>query len=87
MRRGALRTFKAQRIRTLQEVGESKVGEGIRPELIGIVNYAGMALVQIKLGVVDTPDLSPEQAKAAMLAEFNGVRELCLLYTSDAADE
>ena len=26
--------IKAQRIRTLQEVGESKVGEGIRPELI-----------------------------------------------------
>ena len=36
--------IKAQRIRTLQQVGESKVGEGIRPELIGIINYAAMAL-------------------------------------------
>lgn len=68
--------IKAQRIRTLQEVGESKVGEGIRPELIGIINYAGMALVQLKLGVVDTPDLSAEQAKEALLNEFHAVREL-----------
>jgi Nucleotide modification associated domain 1 len=68
--------IKAQRIRTLQEVGESKVGEGIRPELVGIVNYAGMALVQIKLGVVDAPDLTAEQAKSALLGEFQGVRDL-----------
>ena len=47
--------IKAQRIRTLQEKGESEVGEGVRPELIGIVNYAAMALVQLELGVVDRP--------------------------------
>lgn len=68
--------IKAQRIRTLQEVGESKVGEGIRPELIGIINYAGMALVQLKLGVVDTPDLSADQAREALVAELQGAREL-----------
>ena len=68
--------IKAQRIRTLQEVGESKVGEGIRPELIGIVNYAGMALVQLKLGVVEQPDLSAGQAKEALLTELNEAREL-----------
>ena len=45
--------IKAQRIRTLQQVGESKVDEGVRPELIGIINYAAMALVQLRLGVVD----------------------------------
>jgi len=54
--------IKAQRIRTLQEVGQSKVGEGIRPELIGIINYAAMALVQLDLGVVDAPDLSADRA-------------------------
>ncbi len=68
--------IKAQRIRTLQEVGESKVGEGIRPELIAIVNYAAMALVQLKLGVVDQPDLSAEEAREALTAELSGVREL-----------
>ena len=68
--------IKAQRIRTLQEIGESKVGEGIRPELIGIVNYAGMALVQMRLGVVDVPDLSPEEAKEKLLHELHEARAL-----------
>lgn len=68
--------IKAQRIRTLQEVGESKVAEGIRPELVGIVNYAAMALVQLRRGVVDSPDLSAEEARIALLAELDGAREL-----------
>ena len=41
--------IKAQRIRTLEETGESKVGEGIEPEFIGIVNYCIMALIQLEL--------------------------------------
>lgn len=56
--------IKAQRIRTLQRVGESKVEEGIRPELVGIVNYAAMALVQLQQGVPDSPDMDAQQAIA-----------------------
>jgi hypothetical protein len=41
--------IKAQRIRTLQEKGVSKVGEGIEPEFVGIINYCVMALIQIDL--------------------------------------
>ena len=41
--------IKASRIRTLQEVAESKVNEGIVPEFIGIVNYSLMALIQSRL--------------------------------------
>lgn len=41
--------IKAQRIRTLQENGFSKVDEGQNPEFIGIVNYCVMALIQIQL--------------------------------------
>ncbi|MEZ0485297.1 DUF1599 domain-containing protein [Fibrella aquatica] len=41
--------IKAQRIRTLQETGVSKVGEGIEPEFVGILNYCVMALIQIDL--------------------------------------
>ena len=41
--------IKAQRIRTLQEKGVSKVGEGIEDEFIGIVNYCVMALIQLEL--------------------------------------
>lgn len=41
--------IKAQRIRTLQETGTNKVGEGIEPEFLGIVNYSVMALIQLDL--------------------------------------
>lgn len=68
--------IKAQRIRTLQEVGESKVGEGVRPELVAIVNYAAMALVQLRLGVVNEPDLDVPTATAALRKEMAEVRAL-----------
>ena len=41
--------IKAQRIRTLEEKGVSKVGEGIEPEFIGIINYSLMAIIQMNL--------------------------------------
>lgn len=68
--------IKAQRIRTLQEVGVSKVDEGIRPELVGIVNYAAMALVQLDLGVADAPDLQAAQAIDLVRERMKRAREL-----------
>ena len=68
--------IKAQRIRTLQEVGESKVGEGVRPELIGIINYAAMALVQMELGVVDAPDLDTDRATEEVRQRLAQARSL-----------
>ncbi len=45
--------IKAQRIRSIQEKGFSKVDEGIIPEFIGIINYSIMALIQLDLGESD----------------------------------
>lgn len=42
--------IKARRIRTIEEKGVAKVDEGVRPEFIGIVNYAIMGLIQLELG-------------------------------------
>jgi hypothetical protein len=42
--------IKAQRIRTLQENGFSKVDEGEVPEFIGIINYCVMALMLMEKG-------------------------------------
>lgn len=42
--------IKAQRIRTLEEKKVSKVGEGIRDEYVGIVNYCVIAMMQLELG-------------------------------------
>lgn len=75
--------IKAQRIRTLQTVGESKVGEGIRPELIGIINYAAMALVQLELGVVDSPDLDAATATTKVRAAIEQARDLMLRKNHD----
>ena len=47
--------IKAQRIRTLQETGISKVGEGIEPEFVGIINYCVMALIQMQLANQSDP--------------------------------
>ena len=41
--------IKAKRIRTLELNGETKVGEGIWPEFIGIINYGIIGLIQLKL--------------------------------------
>ena len=41
--------IKANRIRTIQETGSSKVNEGVESEFIGIVNYCVMALIQLDL--------------------------------------
>lgn len=54
--------IKAQRIRGLQENQVQKVDEGEIPEFIGIINYSVMALIQLKKGVAQQPDLSLEQA-------------------------
>ena len=41
--------IKANRIRTIQQTGESKINEGIEDEFIGIINYCVMALIQLEL--------------------------------------
>lgn len=58
--------IKANRIRSLEIKGVSLVGEGIRPEFVGIVNYAIVGLIQLELGFAETADdMSVEQALEA----------------------
>ena len=54
--------IKANRIRTLEVKGVSMVGEGIKPEFMGIVNYGIIALIQLELGYAEREDISVEQA-------------------------
>lgn len=54
--------IKAKRIRTLQIKQHSAVGEGILPEFIGIVNYAAIGIIQLKMGFTDSKDLSSQKA-------------------------
>ena len=54
--------IKAQRIRGLQENAVQKIEEDEVSEFIGIINYCIMALIQLEIGVVETPDLSVDEA-------------------------
>ena len=53
--------IKATRIRSLETKGVSKVGEGILPEFIAIVNYGIIGLIQLQLGYSDTDDMAPAE--------------------------
>lgn len=54
--------IKANRIRSLEIKGESKVGEGILPEFIAIVNYGIIGLIQLEKGHSEVDDVTVEQA-------------------------
>lgn len=58
--------IKANRIRSIETKGVALVDEGIRPEFIGIVNYALIGLIQLDLGYADdVDDMSNDEALAA----------------------
>ena len=54
--------IKAQRIRTVQETGENKVGEDIEDEFVAIVNYCLMAIIQLRETELTEFELPAEQA-------------------------
>ena len=59
--------IKAYRIRTIQEVGQQKVDDGVSGEFVGIINYAVIGLIQLELTEEDDEELS--QSKTAMFYE------------------
>lgn len=72
--------IKANRIRSIETKGITKVDEGIRSELIAIVNYGIIGLIQLELGFAETDDLNfdsglklynkyMQQAKELMMAK------------------
>lgn len=68
--------IKANRIRSLEIKKESKVGEGIFPEFISIVNYGVMALIQMELGYSDNIDVSNEEALSLYDKHLKATKEL-----------
>ncbi len=54
--------IKAQRIRTIQEKGEQRVGDDVAGEFRGIVNYGVIGLIQFFSGNDLPEELAPDQA-------------------------
>lgn len=54
--------IKAKRIRTIEQTGVNLVGESIEGELMAIVNYSIIGLIQLSEGYADTVDMTKERA-------------------------
>lgn len=68
--------IKANRIRTLETKGEHRVAEGVRPELIGIVNYGIIGLIQLALGPSRGDDITEDEALALYDKYMTQTKEL-----------
>ncbi|PST84629.1 hypothetical protein C7T94_00385 [Pedobacter yulinensis] len=75
--------IKAQRIRTLEEKKVSKVGEGVLPEYIGIINYCVMAMLQLELPAETPLELDPAEVESRYDEKINEVRELLFAKNHD----
>ncbi len=70
--------IKAQRIRGLQKNSVQKVDEGESIEFIGIINYSIMALIQIKKGISEIPDLNEKECISLYEMMMDKTRDLMM---------
>ncbi len=76
--------IKANRIRSIETKGVTLVDEGIRPEFIGIVNYAVIGLIQLEKGYSEKPDdMTREEAIAAYDRHAQAALQLMLRKNHD----
>jgi hypothetical protein len=75
--------IKAQRIRSIEQKGVTKIDEGVRSEYIGIVNYCIMALIQLEKGISETDDLSQEETLNLYVNYFTEAKDLMLAKNHD----
>ena len=68
--------IKAQRIRSIEMKGSQKVGEDIRNEFIGIVNYSIIALIQLEKGIAEQPDMENEEVQDLYEKYYTESKEL-----------
>lgn len=75
--------IKAQRIRTLEEKKISKVGEGIIPEYIGIINYCVIAMIQGDMQESDPYELPADQLEGLFDRKVEETRNLMFAKNHD----
>lgn len=75
--------IKAKRIRSLEITGENRVGEGIRPEFIALINYGIIGLIQLEKSFVDSVDITPDEALALYDLHAKSAYELMLKKNHD----
>ena len=75
--------IKAQRIRSIQELKHKKINEDEQIEFIGIINYSIMTLIQLKLGVSESPDIDLKKALKEYDIEKNKTFDLMIAKNHD----
>lgn len=75
--------IKAQRIRTLEEKKVSKVGEGIIPEYIGIINYCVIAMMQSEMTENDPNELELQTVENLFDQKVRETKDLMLAKNHD----
>ena len=76
--------IKANRIRSLEMKGVSKVGEGIKPEFIAIVNYAVIGLIQLAHSAsASATDMHMDKALALYDEYLSKTKELMVAKNHD----
>ena len=70
--------IKAKRIRTIQEKKEQKIGDGIRSEFEGMLNYAVIGLIQIGIGENEAEQLPVAEVEAYYNAIISAARKLMM---------
>jgi hypothetical protein len=70
--------IKAKRIRTIQELGTQKIGDDIRSELKGIINYAVIGLVQLELEADETTELPVDRVEVLYNDKIHKAKQLML---------
>jgi len=75
--------IKAKRIRNLGIESVGVVGEGIRPEFMGIVNYGVIGLIQLEKGFSDETDITNDEALSLYDRFINQTKELMYAKNQD----
>lgn len=68
--------IKADRIRSLETKGESRVDEPVDDAFLAMVNYGIIGLIQLSMGYADRKDITPEQALDLYDRHMTATREL-----------
>ncbi len=74
--------IKAKRIKTIEELGEQQVSDGVEDEFMGIINYGIIALIQLDLGE-SQEQLSVDHALELYDSKVNETRDLMLAKNHD----
>jgi hypothetical protein len=68
--------IKAQRIRTIQEKKMQLIGDSVRSEFIGIINYAVIGLIQLQLPENAPEELNETQAVDLYITQIAAAKQL-----------